>query len=160
MQTEGLLGKVPEGVESIAELMLQDSDINVYQQQKVTLKEEAFYIRGKKQKTAAQKQQIIKERQQTAIRHYKRIQQAQIDKLKKEENALPSLLLREKTYVHSQNPDYDTIVYRAEYKQPEAISNIFGNLDSVKGMRGVKDFDAYEAGRKNRAGADITGALQ
>jgi len=32
MQTEGLLGKVPEGVESIAELMLQDSDINVYQQ--------------------------------------------------------------------------------------------------------------------------------
>jgi len=62
-QTGGLLGKVPEGIESIAELMLQDSDINVYQQQKVTLKEEAFYIRGKKQKTAAQKQQIIKERQ-------------------------------------------------------------------------------------------------
>jgi hypothetical protein len=29
-QSEGLLGKVPERVESIAELMLFDSDINVY----------------------------------------------------------------------------------------------------------------------------------
>lgn len=45
---DGLLGKVPDDVESIAELMLQDSDINVYQQSKVVLKEEAFYIRGKK----------------------------------------------------------------------------------------------------------------
>lgn len=42
--------------------MLQDSDINVYQQSKVVLKEEAFVIRGKKQKTRAQKEQIIHER--------------------------------------------------------------------------------------------------
>lgn len=50
---EGFLGRVPDDIESIAELMLQDSDVNVYQQSKVVLKEEAFYIRGKKQKTAA-----------------------------------------------------------------------------------------------------------
>lgn len=65
---EGLLGRVPEDVESIAELMLQDSDVNVYQQSKVVLKEEAFYIRGKKQKTAAQKEQIIRERRNNARR--------------------------------------------------------------------------------------------
>ena len=29
-ENEGLLGKIPEGVESIAELMLWDSDVNVY----------------------------------------------------------------------------------------------------------------------------------
>jgi hypothetical protein len=29
-ESEGLLGKIPEDIESIAELMLQDSDINVY----------------------------------------------------------------------------------------------------------------------------------
>jgi hypothetical protein len=28
--SEGLLGRIPEGVESIAELMLWDSDVNVY----------------------------------------------------------------------------------------------------------------------------------
>ena len=29
--SEGILGKIPEDVESIAELMLQDSDVNLYQ---------------------------------------------------------------------------------------------------------------------------------
>ena len=28
--SEGILGRIPENVESIAELMLQDSDVNVY----------------------------------------------------------------------------------------------------------------------------------
>jgi len=46
--SEGILGRIPENVESIAELMLQDSDVNVYQESKVTLKEEAFTIRGKR----------------------------------------------------------------------------------------------------------------
>lgn len=50
-ETEGLLGRMPDDVESIAELMLQDSDVNVYQESKVVLKEEAFTIRGKKLKT-------------------------------------------------------------------------------------------------------------
>jgi hypothetical protein len=42
---------MPDDVESLAELMLQDSDVNVYQESKVVLKEEAFTIRGKKLKT-------------------------------------------------------------------------------------------------------------
>ena len=50
-ESEGLLGRMPDDVESIAELMLQDSDVNVYQESKVVLKEEAFTIRGKKQRT-------------------------------------------------------------------------------------------------------------
>ena len=55
--------------------MLQDSDVNVYQQSKVVLKEEAFYIRGKKQKTAAQKEQIIRERRNQAKRQLDQIKQ-------------------------------------------------------------------------------------
>jgi hypothetical protein len=47
---------MPDSVESIAELMLWDSNVNVYQESKVHLKEEAFNIRGKKQKTRAQKE--------------------------------------------------------------------------------------------------------
>jgi hypothetical protein len=46
---------MPDDIESVAELMLQDSDINVYQESRVVLKEEAFTIRGKKQKTKIQK---------------------------------------------------------------------------------------------------------
>lgn len=55
LNSEGLLGKMPLDVESVAELMLWDSDVNVYQDNKVVLKEEAFTIRGKKQKTKIQK---------------------------------------------------------------------------------------------------------
>jgi hypothetical protein len=47
----GILGRLPDNVESVAEMMLWDSNVNVYQEQKVQLKEEAFNIRGKKQKT-------------------------------------------------------------------------------------------------------------
>ena len=54
-ETQGLLGRIPDDIESVAELMLQDSDINVYQENRVVLKEEAFTIRGKKQKTKIQK---------------------------------------------------------------------------------------------------------
>ena len=53
---------MPDDIESIAELMLQDSDINVYQETKVVLKEEAFTILGKKQRTREQKEQLVHER--------------------------------------------------------------------------------------------------
>jgi len=39
--------------------MLFDSDVNVYQESKVQIKEEAFNIRGMKKQTKAQKQQYI-----------------------------------------------------------------------------------------------------
>jgi len=39
---------MPDDIESIAELMLQDTDVNVYAESKVVLKEEAFTIRGRK----------------------------------------------------------------------------------------------------------------
>jgi hypothetical protein len=42
--------------------MLWDSDVNVYQETKVVIKEEAFTIRGKKQKTKMQKEPIMVER--------------------------------------------------------------------------------------------------
>ena len=72
-EKEGLLGKIPEGVESVAELMLWDSDVNVYSENKVKLKEEAFTIRGKKQKTKVQKEQIIIERRAQARAKYEQI---------------------------------------------------------------------------------------
>jgi len=59
LDSEGLLGKMPENVESVAELMLWESDVNVYQDNRVVLKEEAFIIHGRKQKTKIQKDEII-----------------------------------------------------------------------------------------------------
>ena len=48
---EGILGVKPPAVQSVAELMLFDSDINVYEEQNVHLNEVAeFNIRGKKTK--------------------------------------------------------------------------------------------------------------
>lgn len=68
---------MPENVESIAELMLWDSDVNVYQESKVQLKEEAFNIRGKKQKTRAQKEEIIHDRRNKAKEKYEKIKKEQ-----------------------------------------------------------------------------------
>lgn len=46
---EGILGQKPKKVSSVAELMLFDSDVNVYEEQHVQLTETAeFNIRGKK----------------------------------------------------------------------------------------------------------------
>lgn len=63
---------MPDDIESIAEVMLQDSDVNLYQEQKIVLNEEAFTIGGKKQRTQAQREQLIRERQQQASQLYKR----------------------------------------------------------------------------------------
>lgn len=47
-QSEGLLGRVPENTESIAELMLFDSDINVYGDANVYIPEYDFKTRQTK----------------------------------------------------------------------------------------------------------------
>ena len=60
--------------------MLWDSDVNVYQESKVVLKEEAFTIRGKKQKTKAQKDQIIYERRKQA--------RAKLEEIKREQKKI------------------------------------------------------------------------
>ena len=65
-KNEGILGSIPESVESIAELMLQDSDINVYQQRKVVLKEEKFCFGNKKQSLKAQAEDLAKRRWEKA----------------------------------------------------------------------------------------------
>lgn len=54
---EGILGQKPKNVTSVAELMLFDSDINVYEEQNVHLSEAVeFNIRGKKTKYFTQKE--------------------------------------------------------------------------------------------------------
>jgi len=77
----GILGKMPDNIESIAELMLFDSDVNVYQESKVVLKEEAFNIRGRKQKTKAQKEEIILDRKNKAKLKYESIKKEQEKKI-------------------------------------------------------------------------------
>lgn len=57
VRQEGHLGVKPRNVKSVAELMLFDSDINVYEEQNVQLAEVAeFNIRGKKTKFYTQKE--------------------------------------------------------------------------------------------------------
>ena len=54
---EGILGTKPLGVQSVAELMLFDSDINVYEEANVQLAESAeFNVRGNKTKIYNQKE--------------------------------------------------------------------------------------------------------
>lgn len=54
---EGILGTKPKNVKSVAELMLFDSDINVYEENHVALSDAAeFNVRGKKTKIFSQKE--------------------------------------------------------------------------------------------------------
>lgn len=53
--SEGLLGRMPEGTESIAELMLFDSDINVYGESNVYIPEFDFRNRVTKNTSNTQK---------------------------------------------------------------------------------------------------------
>jgi len=66
IENEGILGKIPDNVESIAELMLFDSDVNVYQEKKVKLKQEAFNIRGMKKTTKVQRDNVLQQRKARA----------------------------------------------------------------------------------------------
>ena len=59
---EGLLGRMPEGITSVAELMVHDSDINVYEDSNVVLPESAeFNIRGRKQKVLSKQDRKVQE---------------------------------------------------------------------------------------------------
>ena len=67
MSDQGILGQKPENVSSIAELMLQDTDTNVYEERNVELTSTAvFNIRGKEKKVLSKnekKLEQIKKRQ-------------------------------------------------------------------------------------------------
>lgn len=128
--------------------MLQDSDVNVYQQSKVVLKEEAFYIRGKKQKTAAQKEQIIRERRNQAKRQLDQIKQQQIKQFQNDNDGvnIPIFANKDQELFRGDDYGYDNY-YRPDYKRPDEIVPLNLNL---KGMKGVKDFTKYEQATKNR----------
>ena len=135
---EGLLGKIPEGVESIAELMLWDSDVNVYSENRIKLKEEAFTIRGKKQKTKLQKEQIIVERRAQARAKYEQIKKEQEKKIIE-------------APLNIMNQDFgfrrfkeDDIMYRPEYKEATELQ-----IKDMK-IKGAKDFDAFNAQVRSR----------
>ena len=54
---QGILGGVPENVSSVAELMLFDSDTNVYEDVNVIIPETMeFNIRGRKKKVLSKKE--------------------------------------------------------------------------------------------------------
>ena len=60
---EGILGARPSNLTSVAELMLFDSDVNVYEERNVTLQQEnVFNIRGHKQKVLSKKEKEAKEK--------------------------------------------------------------------------------------------------
>lgn len=54
---QGILGRAPETITSVAELMVFDSDINVYEDKKVTVSNAAeFNIRGQVTKVMTKKE--------------------------------------------------------------------------------------------------------
>lgn len=87
MPAEGILGRIPDGIDSIADLMLQDSDINVYEgNNKIVFKEEAFTLGGIKQPTRKQIDEIsIQERIKNARERYERHQKKKLEAFKKED---------------------------------------------------------------------------
>lgn len=123
--------------------MLQDSDVNLYQQNKVVLKEEAFTIRGKKQKTRAQKEQVIYERRKQARAIYEKIKKEQAKKMLEE----PINLLKpsKDEFIYKQN-NIDEIMFRPDYKP--AVDLMVGM--NVQGLKGVQDFDVYNQKNKQK----------
>ena len=136
-QTEGILGRIPDDVESIAELMLQDSDVNVYQQQKVVLREEGFTIRGKKQKTQEQKMQLIRERKHQAWMMYKKMEERKKARFAADENISLIKAAREEEYYA--NPAND-VAYRPKVREVKQLQ-LAGNL---KGLGHTIDFEAHD----------------
>lgn len=60
MSDQGILGQKPESITSIAELMLQDSDTNVYEERNVELTSTAvFNIRGKEKKVLSKQEKKV-----------------------------------------------------------------------------------------------------
>ena len=60
---EGILGKKPSNVKSVAELMMQDSDVAVYEDSNVALPEQAeFNIRGRVIKVLSKKEKEQQEK--------------------------------------------------------------------------------------------------
>lgn len=135
-ETEGLLGRMPDDVESIAELMLQDSDVNVYQESKVVLKEEAFTIRGKKLKTQKQKEQLINDRKNKAWQQYQELVKKQQTPLLAEDNIPLMKPLREQEIYHDPSQDF---VFQPKARE---ITPLLVN-ENLTGVRNAKDFDNY-----------------
>jgi len=55
----GILGRMPDDITSVAELMAQDSDVNVYEDSNVTIQNSAeFNIRGFKTKVLTKKEKV------------------------------------------------------------------------------------------------------
>jgi hypothetical protein len=84
--SEGLLGRMPEGTESIAELMLFDSDINVYGESNVYIPEFDFRNRVTKNTNAqkskkSQKDNLQREQRNRVRMNYKFGQQQNIREL-------------------------------------------------------------------------------
>jgi len=88
---QGHLGTRPHNITSVAELMLQDSDTNVYEDQNVNIPETVeFNIRGKKQKVLSKKE---KAKAEAKIRmNMRRDQIRKENKKKKQIDAAPTTL--------------------------------------------------------------------
>jgi len=137
IENEGILGKIPDNVESIAELMLFDSDVNVYQEKKVNIKQEAFNIRGVKKQTKVQRENVLQQRKARA-------RAILSQKIKKEMEAFQdsgdiSLLKKDENFLYNNNITNDGMIYRPNYKPAEQLA--FGG--NIAGIGGVADFDSY-----------------
>jgi hypothetical protein len=85
---------MPRNIESIANLMMADSDINVYSDtnNNIIMKDVAFNIRGNKTKVGQfKKNQELNERKQRA---YKRVQEYEKKKLQNMQQAPESIIKR------------------------------------------------------------------
>lgn len=101
-QDQGILGPKPQNVTSIAELILQDSDTNVYEERNVELPQTTvFNIRGKEKKVLSKK-----ERQITDMRRRQAVQRELMKKQEKEK----AEIIREQAPLMLNNKKRKTVI--------------------------------------------------
>lgn len=136
---EGLLGSQPETVTSVAELMLHDSDINVYDDNNVILPDNfEFNIRGKKQKVLSKKEKAKNDLMRKQILQRQRVKEEQErEKRILIEPAAPSIGRQQKGRVRRVNNELEFYRKNDEEVDLELAENL--NIEGDVG-----DFELFE----------------
>jgi len=139
---QGILGRMPETVTSIAELMVHDSDVNVYEDKKVTVASAAeFNIRGQVTKVLNKKE---KDKAEQKIAHNLKKQQIAKENAKKiqelKKDTVPTIGGSERHDVRSKRiyNEYEFVPAAVKHTEKVLGDNLSDSEDEVA------DFDNYE----------------
>lgn len=150
MSDQGILGQKPDTVRSIAELMLQDSDTNVYEDRNVELPQTTvFKILGKDRKVYTQKEKNFVENKRRAQVQAQLQQQKQKEKEEIIKEQAPVSMMNNRKPKNPQNTN-DMLFVRQNIEDVEI--NFKEDLDEA-GPGGLDNFFKQTKQRKEQAKA-------